>query len=78
MGGPLEPAEAQAIEMPVPKNEDALSSWFRHGRRRSLPVLHADGVLSKRVAELQPPFGSDKDGRSGWAGSSRDTCGRLL
>lgn len=61
LGRPLEAAEAQAIEMPVLKGEAALAGWFNHGRRRSLPVLHADGVLGKRIAELQPPFGSDQD-----------------
>lgn len=61
MGRPLETAEAQAIEMPVPKSDTALADWFKHGRRRNLPVLHAEGVLGKRIAELQPPFGSDQD-----------------
>lgn len=61
MGRPLEPAEEQAIEMPVPKSHPGLSEWFRHKRRRSLPVLHADGVLGQRIASLQPPFGTEED-----------------
>jgi hypothetical protein len=60
MGRTLEPLEAQSIEMPVPKNEAGLATWFSNGRRKTLPVLQADGVLGKRIAELQP-FGSGKD-----------------
>lgn len=61
MGRPLERAEAQAIEMPVPKNKQGLSSWLHHKRRGSLPVLHADGVLGQRIAQLQPPFETEAD-----------------
>lgn len=61
MGRALEATEAQAIEMPIPKSETALTDWFKHKRRRSLPVLHANGVLGKRIAQLQPLFESGED-----------------
>ncbi|BCW36049.1 hypothetical protein StoSoilA2_21050 [Arthrobacter sp. StoSoilA2] len=49
----LEPEEAKGIELPVAKDEQALREWARHRRRRSLPVLHLDGVLGRRIEELQ-------------------------
>jgi len=61
MGRSLELAEAKAIEMPIPKGSAELARWFKDKRRGTLTVLHADGTLGKRIAELQPPFGTDED-----------------
>lgn len=54
MGRQLEVEEAKALELPVPKDEDALADWYKHRRRRTLPVLHANGVLGQRIKQLQP------------------------
>lgn len=61
LGRSLDAGEAKAIEMPIPKGQADLAEWFKHKRRRTLTVLHADGTLGKRIAELQPPFGTDQD-----------------
>lgn len=53
-GRKLESKEAQAVEMPVKEENGSLTDWFKHGRRRTIPVLHASGVLGKRIADLQP------------------------
>lgn len=58
-GRKLEPEEAQAVEMPVAKDHKALSEWFKHRRRRALPVLQASGVLGDRIAALQPYMATD-------------------
>ena len=53
-GRKLEAEEAQAVEMPVKKDEQALTEWFKHKRRRTLPVLQSSGVLGVRIGALQP------------------------
>jgi hypothetical protein len=59
-GRTLEPEEAQAIEMPVTKDPKALSEWFKHKRRRTLPVIQSTGVLGGRIAALQPHEAADE------------------
>lgn len=59
-GRKLEPEEAQAIEMPVTKDPKALTEWFKHKRRRTLPVLQSAGVLGGRIAALQPHEAPDE------------------
>lgn len=59
-GRKLEPEEAQAIEMPVTKEPKALADWFRHRRRRTLPVIQSSGVLGGRIAVLQPHEAADE------------------
>lgn len=59
-GRKLEPEEAQAVEMPVAKDPKALADWFKHKRRRTLPVLQATGVLGERIGALQPHGAADE------------------
>jgi hypothetical protein len=59
-GRKLEPEESQAIELPVAKDHKALSEWFKHKRRRTLPVLQSSGVLGGRIAALQPYESDDE------------------
>lgn len=59
-GRELTQEEAQAIEMPVAKDPKALVDWFKHRRRRTLPVLQESGVLGGRVAALQPHEAADE------------------
>lgn len=59
-GRNLTPEEARAIEMPVTKDEKSLSEWFKHRRRRTLPVLQSSGVLGGRIGPLQPWKATDE------------------
>lgn len=56
---PLEAAEAQAIEMPIKVDRSGLAEWHLHKRRRTLPTLHADGKLGRRIRQLQPSEAAD-------------------
>ncbi|MGA5265380.1 hypothetical protein [Streptomyces lydicamycinicus] len=61
LGRPLTEEEARGVEMPATTEAGALAKWFRDGRRRRLPPLHAETPLAQRIERLQPFQRRDAD-----------------
>ncbi|MGW3108293.1 hypothetical protein [Streptomyces sp. NPDC001100] len=61
LGRPLTDEEARGVEMPATADAGKLAAWFRDGRRRRLPPLHAGTPLAQRIERLQPFQRRDPD-----------------